>query len=186
VQRIDWARCRVETLLNGDQVRACPDIDTDKPICRQHEMEFFSYYGFPVYWGGPYLWGGTPYPTIAADSRTHVNEPSLAGVEAPADLHLRSLVQIDRYELQATDGPMGHVCGFLVEEISWAIRRVVVDTGHWMAGRQVSVATQCITGMEWAAKIMKIQASQNEVRRSPEYDAALEFSHGVEETFFPA
>jgi len=35
-----------------------PDIDTDKPVSRQYEMNYLSYYGYPYYWGGAGLWGG--------------------------------------------------------------------------------------------------------------------------------
>src|ERR687896_527824 len=45
------------------KVKDSPDIDTDKPVSRQHEMVFLNYYGLPYYWGGPMLWGPTAYPT---------------------------------------------------------------------------------------------------------------------------
>ena len=34
-----------------------PDIDTRKPVSRQHEAQYFGYYGYPYYWGGAGLWG---------------------------------------------------------------------------------------------------------------------------------
>ena len=48
--------------LTKDQIRNSPGIDTDKPVSRQHEAQYFNYYGYPYYWGGPGLWGGTAYP----------------------------------------------------------------------------------------------------------------------------
>src|ERR1700687_3992661 len=39
--------------ITREQVKNSPDIDTDKPISRQHEMQYFGYYGYyPYYWGG--------------------------------------------------------------------------------------------------------------------------------------
>src|SRR5262245_19478058 len=40
--------------LTRDQVKNSPDIDTHKPVSRQHETAFMDYYGYPYYWGGPY------------------------------------------------------------------------------------------------------------------------------------
>ncbi len=184
VLQIDWARNCVETSLSFEQVRGSPGIDTDKPIYRQHEVEFFGYYGFPVYWGGAWLWGGTPYPGVGADATTHFNAPGATGIEAPADQHLRSLVQIDHYRVRAKDGPLGHVRALLVEEKSWALQHLAVDTSQWMAGRQVSIPTQWISGIDWADHVVDLRATQDDVRRSFEYDAALEYSRGLEKTFF--
>ena len=39
-----------------------PDIDTERPVSRQHEISYFGYYGYPVYWTGGGLWGAGAYP----------------------------------------------------------------------------------------------------------------------------
>src|SRR5918992_4602924 len=46
--------------LTKEQIRNSPDIDTDKPVSRQHEAQYFNYYGYPYYWSGSGLGGGTP------------------------------------------------------------------------------------------------------------------------------
>jgi hypothetical protein len=48
--------------LTRAQVEGSPGIDTRKPVSRQHEEEFFKYYGYPMYWGGAGLWGLGAYP----------------------------------------------------------------------------------------------------------------------------
>ena len=52
----------VEVDLTQQQVKDSPNIDTDKPVSRQHETEYLGYYGYPTYWGGAYLWGVGAYP----------------------------------------------------------------------------------------------------------------------------
>ena len=37
--------------LSKEQIRHSPDIDTQKPVSRQHEEALYSYYGWPPYWG---------------------------------------------------------------------------------------------------------------------------------------
>ena len=53
VKRIDWQRNLVQVELTQQQVKESPNVDTDKPVSRQHEADFFDYYGYPYYWTGP-------------------------------------------------------------------------------------------------------------------------------------
>ena len=43
--------------LTIKKIRNSPTVDTDRPVSRQHERDFFGYYGYPYYWGGSGLWG---------------------------------------------------------------------------------------------------------------------------------
>ena len=38
------------------------------------------------------------------------------------------------FHVHATDGDIGHVDDFLLEESSWQIRYLVVDTSNWLLG----------------------------------------------------
>lgn len=40
----DWRTEKILVSLTRDQVRNSPDVDTAKPISRQHEIEFAQYY----------------------------------------------------------------------------------------------------------------------------------------------
>jgi len=62
VKSIDREKNIARVGLTQQQVRASPNIDTDKPVSRQHERDFFDYYGYPYYWSGPRLWGTASYP----------------------------------------------------------------------------------------------------------------------------
>lgn len=42
-------------------IKSSPDIDTNKPVSRQHEVQYSDYYGYPYYWGGDGLWGDSLY-----------------------------------------------------------------------------------------------------------------------------
>ena len=64
IGRPDWAERLLHVSITKEQVRQSPDIDTDKPVSRQHEMQFSGYYGYPYYWGGSGYWGGGMYPNM--------------------------------------------------------------------------------------------------------------------------
>ncbi|MBC8040397.1 MAG: PRC-barrel domain containing protein, partial [Opitutaceae bacterium] len=43
--------------LTRAQIENSPSIDTDKPVSRQYELDYYRYYGWPVYWDGGGSWG---------------------------------------------------------------------------------------------------------------------------------
>src|SRR6478672_11185449 len=79
--------------LTKDQVKHSPDIDTDKPVSRQHEAEHLGYYEYPFYWGGSGLWGMGEYPgdlssQTAIEAELRANEPESAQT-TDEDSHLQ-------------------------------------------------------------------------------------------------
>lgn len=47
VGQTDWESNQLEVVLTKKQVEGSPDIDTHKPVSRQHEAEYLGYYGYP-------------------------------------------------------------------------------------------------------------------------------------------
>ena len=89
---IDWDDRRIDAALTKAQVEKSPDIDTDRPVSRQQEIEYYRYYGYPSYWSGPYLWGGYPFPVVSPGrSATLEHERRWEwGPQESGDPHLRS------------------------------------------------------------------------------------------------
>ena len=52
----DWTDKVLPVSITKEQVKNSPDIDTDKPVSRQHEMRYLGYYDYSYYWGGVGLW----------------------------------------------------------------------------------------------------------------------------------
>lgn len=179
IGRPDWAGRLLPVSLTREQVKHSPATDTEKPVTRQHEVEYSRYYRYPYYWGGTDLWAGGCYPGMMltevgyAGSDEQYRE-ALAhdsrAMPAPSDdPHLRSCAAVTGYRIGASDGEVGHVQGFLVDEDSWAVRYIVVDTSNWWVGHQVLVAPQWITDVSWADRVMTVDLSQAEIRNSPTF-----------------
>ena len=47
--------------LTKKQIEDSPSLDSDKPVSKQFESDYYGYYGWPNYWYGPYSWGYYPY-----------------------------------------------------------------------------------------------------------------------------
>lgn len=70
VRGIGWTPRHLDVGLTREHVKGSPDIDTDKPVSRQHETAYFDYYGYPYYWqerfaGVRRLFHTSSQPTIA-------------------------------------------------------------------------------------------------------------------------
>ena len=74
--------------------------------------------------------------------------------------------------IQATDGEIGHVEDYLVDDQSWAIRYMVVDTTNWWAGKKVLVAPAWIGRVDWAQSKVHVILTRAQIQTSPEYDPA--------------
>ena len=164
----NWDMDRLPARLTREQVRNCPGVDTDKPVSRQHEVEFYRYYGYPYYWGSNGLWGGE-YPAAQVDQ-----ERTARAVEdrRGEDPNLRSYKEVTGYHIGATDGEIGHVQGMLVDEQSWAIRYLVANTSNWWMGHQVLVSPEWITDVLWLERRVTIDLTRQAIQDAPPYDAA--------------
>jgi len=196
----NWAARVLSVSITRDQVRSSPDVDTDKPVSRQHEMHYLGYYGYPYYWGGRGLWGMASTPAMmvssfgygGTDAAYRREQAEKARLEAEADAernknadhHLRSCTTVMTYHLHASDGDIGHVEDFLVDEETWAIRYMVVNTSNWWMGHQVLVAPQGIAGIDWDDNIVSVDLTRDAVRKAPTYEAGMQVSRDEEIAIF--
>ena len=172
----DWMVQRLPVALTREQVQHSPDVDTQKPVSRQHEADYLRYYGYPYYWGGIGMWGMGVYPgylmtaSAVQGVMTVPPEEAKASQEA-ADSHLRSCNAVTGHHIEAIDGEIGHVEDFLLDDETWAIRYLVVDTSNWWLGHQVLVAPRWITAVSWLEGKVSVNVKRQAVKDAPPYDA---------------
>jgi uncharacterized protein YrrD len=185
VRGIDWNDEVVNVDLTRQQVKDSPGIDTDRPVSRQHEIDYYRYFGYPNYWEGANLWGMTPlpYPWVGASadpmlaSSTPVDSTVAREIQGrideeinTADVHLRSCDEVIGYDILATDGSIGEVDDFVFDDESWAIRSMVVDTRKWLPGKHVVLSPAKIDHVSWEDREVYVKMTRDEIRNSPEYD----------------
>jgi uncharacterized protein YrrD len=165
----DWQAKRLDVALTKKQVEHSPDIKTHQPVSRQHEAAYNLYYGYPYYWGGPFLWGPALYPAempVTAIAAAEV----MAGIETEStDSHLRSTEAITGYHVEASDGEIGHVDGFVVDDRAWAIRYIEVATRNWWPGKKVLVSPAWAERVSWEDSKVYFGLTGETVQDAPEY-----------------
>ncbi len=162
----------VEVALTREQVKNSPDIDTHQPVSRQHEQEFLSYYAYPEYWDGGALWAMGSLPVLPPEpGLTERAQEVRERAERSGDVHLRSSTEVTGYDIQATDGSIGHVKDFIFDDASWALRYLVVDTRNWWpGGKKVLVGTKWIDHIDWAEHKVFAKLTREQVKDSPAYE----------------
>ena len=194
VHHPDWLAQTLPVSITKEQVKNSPDIDTDKPVSRQNEEQYLGYYGYPYYWGGGGMWGEGLYPYAMVPGydagygldraeREREMEAYLRDERARHrndDPHLRSCKAVTGYHIHATDGDIGHVSGFLVDDETWAIRYLIIDTSNWWIGHKVLVAPAWIKGVQWFDEKVSVDLSRDSIKTAPIYDPALDWSREQE------
>lgn len=167
-----WADRRLPVSLTRQRVKDSPSIDTAQPVSRAMEAELFQYYGYPLYWPGGSLWGPGAYPIDTPIAPVVVPPPATQQTSRAAENHLRSAREVIGYHLHATDGDLGHVADFLVDDEGWRVRQLVVETGHWWSGRTLLVSPDAITAVDWLARQVSVGRTRDEVTHAPGADPA--------------
>jgi sporulation protein YlmC with PRC-barrel domain len=152
--------------LTKKQIEDSPLLDSDKPVSRQFEEDYNVYYGWPMYWSDPYMWGPSPYPYFVRDSE---KQRESSREKAAWDAHLRSTNEVGSYNIQASDGEIGHVEDFIIDDKTWAIRYLVIDTHKWWPGKKVLVSTHWIEHVGWGESKVFVNLSRESIKNSPEY-----------------
>jgi hypothetical protein len=180
----DWERRRLPVALTRAQVQASPAMETHRPISRQFETAFSEYYGIPCYW--PTYVGAAPHPLtppavprrVASEIEAHLEQ------REAEDQHLRSTEEVRGYYLRATDGGIGHVEDFLVEDLTWRIRYMDVDTRNWWPGKRVLVALEWVEDVSWQHSAVFVALSCDTIRTAPPYDPARPVDREYEQRLY--
>jgi sporulation protein YlmC with PRC-barrel domain len=163
--------------LTKKQIEESPSLNSDRPVSRQFEETYYGYYGWPAYWGGPYMWG--PYPDIMRDREKWKIS---AKAEKNWDPHLRSTQEVSGYHIQTADGEIGHIEDFILDDETWVIHYLIVDTENWWPGKKVLISPQWIGRVSWSESKVFFNLHRETVKQSPEYtqDSLLTRNYEIE------
>jgi len=177
----DWQAKRLDVALTKKQVENSPDINMHQPVSRQHEIAYLGYYGYPFYWGGSDLWGGAPNPAgLAIPIPASTETMAVRMANESTDSHLRSAQEVGDYYLEATDGEIGSVDGFVVDDEAWAIRYIEVTTRNWWPGKKVLVSPAWVERVSWEDSKVYVGLTRETIKGAPEYLESRPITRGYE------
>jgi len=160
--------------LTRKQIEDSPSIESHKPVSRQYEEDYYRYYGWPYYWQGSGLWGMSGFPLLELPPPPMPVEAAALGNPSSdnSDLHLRSTLAVNGYHIQATDGEIGHISDFMMDDQSWAICELVVKTGHRLSGKEVRIPTSAVDRVSYEESAVSVRLTREAVEKSPAHPLA--------------
>lgn len=165
--------------LTCQQVKDSPDVDTDLPVSRHHEAHVYNYYDWNAYWTSGFSPMSnaiaTPFvvPLGRDDAEPRYQDAGTDAVQDDGDPNLRSVRAVIGYHIAATDGEVGHVEDFLIDDETWQFHYMTVDTKNWLPGERVLLPVRIIGDIDWFTKIIKVGIDRQKVKGSPPYNSQM-------------
>lgn len=153
---------QITARLSRVEIRNCPTPDDEQPISRLYEEKYASYYQIPIDWSfGEAAWTSGVYPVVENDELDRVIATS----------HMRSYDEILGYSIHATDGIFGKVKDLVVDDDTYAITDVVLDTGG-LFGQLFLIHPEWIKSISWAGREFMTSLDKSTLKQSPEWPSA--------------
>lgn len=137
----DWMRRVMSVAVTRDQVDQSPPFDPNQPFTRMDEVALARHYG----------WGHSS--DCESDSR-----------------RLQSIQSVVGLAVAASDGSAGKLADFLIDDLTWEVRYLVVETGSWWSGKKVLLAPQWVDGIRAGEGTVQVSLAREAIKESPPYE----------------
>lgn len=176
--------------LTQEQVENSPSMDTSKPLSRHHEEELHKHYGWPHYWtagtagtsvpptampasappaGALRTTGGSTEPAMG-ESRI---DPAVAQRESAPHNGMRNLHSahtVRNYHIEASNGSIGHLEDLVIDDDTWSVRYLLVNTRNWLPGKKVIVSPDWVQSINPEEGSIRVDLTREAIKGSPEFD----------------
>lgn len=165
----DWETKMMGTNLTKEQMEASPSAGAVLPVSKQGDKLLRAQYATA---------------TRASEEQDCLEPLPAPDIESGAGLrgddgldpHLRSAREVLDYRIRASDCDVGSVEDLIIDDESWSIRYMVVNTGvaslGWLPGKKVLVAPAWIDDVVWEEKKVHVSLGSETIQSSPGFDPA--------------
>jgi sporulation protein YlmC with PRC-barrel domain len=166
----DWNEKAFYVNLTKQQIKDQPDLDSDAPVSRRHEKKWFESYEYPYYWRGSfYAWGyGVTPPALFNSPSSGEEESSCESMNEESCL--RSLEEVRKYHVIAKDGEIGRVEDLVMDDETWTIRYVMVNTDRGLPGTTVILSPKWFEAFDWREKTLRCSLLRDTIESSPPFN----------------
>lgn len=93
---------------------------------------------------------------------------------------LQSIRKLKGYRIYATDGEIGTVDDFLMDDDQHTIRYLVAQTGNWLLDRRVLINWALLGAPDRELERISVEITREQVENSPQFETALPLSRDHE------
>ena len=152
IERTDWPERHLQVRLTREQARQSPNADADLPVARRQILEAVTQaLVSEAYWA---------------------KIPDLSS-EFEGDPHLHSTKMLTGLHIHCTDGQLGHVEDFVIDDETWRVADLVVDTRNWWPGKRVLVEPTLVKSIDWDDRGIRLTRSREQIEHWPAYKGKL-------------
>ncbi|MBU2492621.1 MAG: PRC-barrel domain-containing protein [Bacteroidetes bacterium] len=172
INKPDYDKKELAVNLDKEQIVDSPHISEDEPISQQHQKVLADYYGWPIYWSVD--------PALNAMGAMEMSKEK----NKEGDPHLRSIREVRNYNIEATDGNIGYVENFIIDDENWDIKYLILDTRKWMhwlpGGEYILITPGLIDKIDWAASNVYIKLDKETIKNAPVYETKKQIDNKFE------
>ena len=183
-----WVGNHFPTDLSKAQIEDSPDLKTDAPVSHQYEEEYAKYYQLPLYWVDPYMYGSATGPAYVPQDTQEKSEADRQGHEFRLrqieGKHLRSAHEILGYHIQAKDDSFGHVADFIIDDETWRLQYLVIDTKNWLPGKDSLIDIGWVESFDWNDKTAKVSLLRKQIEMAPKFDPCDPVNHDAQQGLY--
>ena len=85
------------------------------------------------------------------------------------DLHLQSTQLLRGYSIQTCGGAIGHVIDSIIDDRSWAICHLVIETGHWYSRKEIVISPKHIDRISYEESKVFVNVTKEAILEAPQY-----------------
>jgi sporulation protein YlmC with PRC-barrel domain len=85
-----------------------------------------------------------------------------------AAANLRSSVEVIGCGIEALDGAIGSVADLVVDDETWEITDVLVDSRQWLPGKLLLISPEVIERIDWPEKKVHLRLAREDILQAPE------------------
>lgn len=178
VKSIDVDEGTMTVGLTRQQIEEAPSIAEDQPVSRQYESSYYTHYGWAPYWNGPMLWGywGAPGVVSAEPPRNDIEAELEARAESLQDENLHSFKAVNGYAIEATDGKMGDIEDMIIDDETWKLHYIVVDTSKLLPSKDVLVPLESVKSILYNGSTVTVDMTKEALKNQPVFTSVEELS----------
>lgn len=153
------------------QVNTCPDLSADPSVTDQAYLRAVRDTPYLMHGHHPELWSASLF---ASSLITDVSEPT-GGIDG--DAHLRGTQNVIGYAVAARDATFGRIGDIVIDDVTWRVRYMEVDTRVWWGGKRVLVGPRDVRLIDYASRTVAIDMWREDIERSPASRPLLRNQH---------
>lgn len=160
---------QLQLALLKEDVLHGPQFDGERPLTRRQERAYAAYYDTPLYWErlpDPMEAGELPVPPASGIDGQALE---LDATRPLAEAHVHCTREVLGYTLTTPDGQIGKVEDLLIDEQTWAVQQLVVDTARWRPGGEIAVPVALTRGIDREHDAVYVSADKETLQRWPAY-----------------